>query len=63
MIVLLYSLSSFVNSHSLLQIVLSTAVSLYFSVIYESNSLLRYTGGIFLFIHLSFYLLVSIFPI
>jgi len=54
MIVLLYSLSSFVNSHSLLQIVFSIPASLYISVIYEPNSLLRYTGGIFPFLHLSF---------
>jgi len=54
MIALLYSHSSFVNSHSLLQIVLFTSVSLSISVICEPNSLLRYTGGIFLFPRLSF---------
>ena len=63
MIVLLYSLSSFVNSLALsINCSLHLCVSLHFSNLWTKFSSSLYRGHL-LFPHLSFYLLVSIFPI
>jgi hypothetical protein len=45
------------------KIILSTSVTHYILVMCELHSLLRYAGGFFLLLHLSFYFVVSIFSI
>ena len=46
-----------------LEIILTTSVSHYILLTYEPHSLLHHSGVIFLFLHLTFYLLVSKIPI
>jgi len=63
LIIFLCAVSSFMLTLYYLEIVLATSVSHYILLTYEPHFHLHHSGVIFLFLHLFFYLLVSIIPV